>query len=172
MSHTVTGIVLTRTGAETITSELRTAGFSDRDISVLMPNHEHLPEHYEEDTKAPQGAAIGAGTGTVVGGTLGWLVGIGSLAIPGIGPFIAAGPILAALGGAAAGAAVGSVTGTLVGMGIPEPEAREYEHELRSGKILVSVRCDAEDDIDRAVTIFRSADARGLSYPHRIVAGM
>jgi len=171
MSHTVTGIVLTRAGAKTITSELRMAGFSDRDVSVLMPEQENNPERTQDETKAPQGAAIGAGTGTLVGGTLGWLVGIGSLAIPGIGPFIAAGPILAALGGAAAGAAVGSVTGTLVGMGVPESEAREYEQQLRSGNILISVRCAGEDDIDRAVTIFRSAGARGLSYPHRIVAG-
>lgn len=172
MAHTVTGVVLTRTGAETIAAELRNAGFSDSDLSVLLPEHmERDHSGLEEVHRAPEGAAIGAGTGGLVGGTIGWLVGIGSLTIPGIGPFLAAGPILAALSGAAAGAAVGGLTGTLVGLGVPEADARNYEQELRSGNILISVRCVDEVDIDRAVSIFRSSGARGLSFPHRIVAG-
>lgn len=171
MSHTVTGIVITREGAETIAAELRMAGFSDAEISVLIPHESQMVNHPDDNTKAPQGAAIGAGTGGLVGGTLGWLAGIGSLTIPGLGPFLAAGPLLIALSGLAAGAAVGGLTGTLVGMGIPETDALEYERELQSGNILIAVRCIDEDDVDRAVSIFRSAGARGLSYPHHIVAG-
>src|SRR5216110_154906 len=111
-----------------IVDDLRAAGFSNDDISVLLPDKAGTRDFaVEEGTKAPEGALTGAGTGGVLGGALGWLAGIGALAIPGLGPFIAAGPIMAALSGAAAGAALGGVTGALIGFGIPEYEARRYE---------------------------------------------
>src|SRR5262245_6919916 len=121
-------IANSRTQAETIVERLKSSGFSPNDISVLFPDKASSREFaHEKNTKAPEGAATGAGTGGAVGGVLGWLAGIGALAIPGVGPFIAAGPIMAALSGAAVGAAVGGITGALVGMGIPEYEAKRYE---------------------------------------------
>ena len=114
--------------AQSIVTELKNAGFSNNDISVLFPDKSGTKDFaHEQHTKAPEGAATGAGTGGALGGALGWLVGIGALAIPGVGPFIAAGPIVAALAGAGVGAAVGGLTGALVGMGIPEYEAKRYE---------------------------------------------
>src|SRR5206468_4762230 len=97
---------------------------------------------HEKHTKAPEGATTGAGTGAVVGGALGWLAGIGALAIPGLGPFIAAGPIMAALAGAGVGGTVGGVTGALIGLGIPEYEAKRYEGRITKGGILLSVHSD------------------------------
>src|SRR4051812_43111275 len=126
-----------------IVEELQTAGFSNNDISVLLPDKAGTRDFaYKKGTKAPEGAATGAGTGGVVGGALGWLAGIGALAIPGVGPFIAAGPVMAALSGAALGAAAGGITGALIGMGIPEYEAKRYEGKIREGKILLSVHSD------------------------------
>src|SRR5437016_7138797 len=119
-----------------IVDDLRAAGFSNDDISVLLPDKAGTRDFaLEKGTKAPEGAATGAGAGGVVGGALGWLAGIGALAIPGVGPFIAAGPIMAALSGAAVGAAVGGVGGALIGMGIPEYEAKREESKLQAGKI-------------------------------------
>ena len=138
--------------AERVVQELRHAGFTDDTISVLFPDQKLTRDFaHEQNTKAPEGAATGAGAGGVVGGALGWLVGVGSLAIPGLGAFIAAGPILAALSGAAVGAAVGGLTGALVGMGIPEYEAKQYEGKIKNGNILISVHvADAEErDIAR-----------------------
>src|SRR4030095_13155260 len=113
---------------------------SPNDISVLFPDKSGTRDFaHEQNTKAPEGAAAGAGTGGILGGALGWLVGIGTLAIPGLGPFIAAGPIMAALSGAAAGAALGGITGALLRMGIPEYEAQRYEGKLKEGNILISV---------------------------------
>jgi tetrahydromethanopterin S-methyltransferase subunit C len=114
---------------------------------------------HQPNTTAPDGAATGAGAGGVVGGVMGWLVGIGTLAIPGLGPFIAAGPILAAMSGAAAGAAVGGLTGALVGMGIPEYEAKQYEGKVQGGNILISVHTDEADERDVAKEIFEKVDA-------------
>src|SRR5512144_3247971 len=118
--------------AEKIVEDLKATGFSNNDISALFPDKAGTKDFaHEQHTKAPEGAATGAGTGGVLGGALGWLVGIGALAIPGLGPFIAAGPIMAALSGAAAGAALGGLTGALIGMGIPEYEAKRYEGIVR-----------------------------------------
>ena len=141
------------------------AGFSHNDISVLLPDQAGTKDFaHEQHTKAPEGAATGAGTGGVLGGALGWLVGIGALAIPGLGPFIAAGPILAALSGAAAGAALGGVTGALSGMGIPEYEAKRYEGKIKEGNALISVHAEDSTERDRAKTIFEQAGAEDISY--------
>src|SRR5688572_14554776 len=129
--------------AERIVQELKAAGFSNNDISVLFPDKSGTKDFaHEQHTKAPEGAATGAGTGGVLGGVLGWLVGVGALAIPGVGPFVAAGPVMAALGGAAIGAGTGGLIGALVGLGIPEYEAKRYEAKLKEGNILLSVHSD------------------------------
>jgi hypothetical protein len=142
----VIGLVSSETQAEAIVGELQRAGFSNNDISALFPDSKGTRDFaHEQSTKAPEGAVAGASAGGAIGGTLGLLAGIGALAIPGLGPFIAAGPIMAALSGAAAGAAVGGLTGALVGMGIPEIEARQYEGKIKGGKVLLSVHTeDAE----------------------------
>src|SRR5690606_35031450 len=118
---------------------------------------------HEKHSKAPEGAVTGAGAGGVLGGALGWLVGIGALALPGIGPFIAAGPIMAALGGAAVGATVGGITGALVGMGIPEFEAKRYEGKIRAGNILISVHSESGYETKRAKEVFEQAGAQDIS---------
>src|SRR6266851_9496417 len=134
MKKAVFGIVKTEIQAINIANQLQAAGFSPNDISVLFPDRTGTRDFaHEQHTKAPEGAAAGAGTGAVLGGALGWMVGIGSLAFPGLGPFIAAGPIMAALAGAGAGAAVGGITGALIGMGIPEYEAKRYEGRSKTG---------------------------------------
>jgi hypothetical protein len=138
----------------------RTAGFRNTDISVLFPDNRGTKDFaHEKHTKAPEGTAAGATSGLVLGGTLGWLAGIGALAIPGIGPFIAAGPIVAALAGAGAGGALGGLVGALVGMGIPEYEAKRYEGRVRGGGILMSVHCDSSEWVARAKDIMRQTGA-------------
>src|SRR5215813_10432055 len=155
MAKAVFGLVDTERQAEIIVENLKVAGFRNNDISVLFPDRTATRDFaHEKATKAPEGAAAGAGTGGVVGGVLGWLAGIGTLAIPGIGPFIAAGPIMAALSGAAIGAAAGGLVGTLVGMGIPEFEAKRYESKIREGRILISVHAENSDESKRAKEIF------------------
>ncbi|MRR38614.1 DUF3341 domain-containing protein [bacterium] len=147
-----------------IVDDLKSAGFSNNDISVLLPDKGSTREFaHEKGTKAPEGAATGAGTGGVIGGVLGWLVGIGSLAIPGLGPFIAAGPIMAALSGAAVGATAGGLIGALVGMGIPEYEAKRYESRIREGRILLSVHSENRDQTKRAKEIFERAGAEDIA---------
>lgn len=147
-----------------IVDQLKLAGFSNNDISVLFPDKSGTRDFaHEHNTKAPEGAAAGAGAGGILGGALGWLVGIGTLAIPGLGPFIAAGPIMAALSGAAAGATLGGVTGALIGMGMPEYEAKQYEGKLREGNILISVHTENSEQRDRAKEIFERADAEGIA---------
>lgn len=147
-----------------IVNDLKAAGFSNNDISVLFPDKSGTRDFaHEQETKAPEGAATGAGTGGVLGGALGWLVGIGTLAIPGLGPFVAAGPIMAALGGAAAGATLGGITGALIGMGIPEYEAKLYEGKIKEGNILISVHSENSTEKSRAKTIFENAGAEGIS---------
>ena len=137
------GIYPNRASVERAVDALRTANFRNTDISVLFPDNEGTKDFaHEKSTKAPEGAATGAGTGAVLGGGLGWLAGIGALAIPGLGPFIAAGPIMAALAGAGVGGAVGGLAGALVGLGIPEYEAKRYEGRVKNGGILLSVHCD------------------------------
>ena len=149
-NKTVVGIATSRVQAELIAQQLQAAGFASSDISALFPDTAGPRAFaHEQNTKAPEGAVAGVGAGGAVGGTLGLLAGIGALAIPGLGPFIAAGPIMAALSGAAAGAALGGVGGALIGMGIPELEAKQYEGKLREGNILLSVH--VEDDNQRKV---------------------
>jgi hypothetical protein len=157
-------IATTRSQAEQIVDELRMADFSSDDVSVLFPDKETTRDFaHEKNTKAPEGAVAGVGTGGVLGGTLGWLAGIGALAIPGVGPFIAAGPIVAALSGAAVGATVGGITGALIGMGIPEYEARRYEGKIKQGNILISVHTESSEEVRRAKDIFEEAGAQDIS---------
>ena len=164
MAKAVFGLVDTDSQAERIVENLKVAGFRNNDISVLFPDKGGTRDFaHEKATKAPEGAAAGAGTGTVVGGVLGWLVGIGSLAIPGVGPFIAAGPIMAALAGAGVGAAVGGLSGALIGLGIPEYEAKQYEGKIRQGNILISVHSEDRDEVKRAKEIFERAGAHDIS---------
>ena len=151
--------------AEQIVDALKSAGFPNNDISVLLPDIGGRGDFaHEQHTKAPEGAAAGAGTGGVMGGVLGWLMGIGSLAIPGVGPFIAAGPIIAALAGAGVGAAVGGLSGALIGIGIPEYEAKQYEGKIRDGNILISVYSENSDERKRVNDIFERAGAHDISY--------
>ena len=150
--------------AERIVDRLKVAGFSNNDISVIMADKSGTRDFaHKKNTKAPEGAATGAGTGAIVGGALGWLAGIGSLAIPGVGPLIAAGPIMAALGGAAVGGSVGGLTGALIGMGIPEYVAKQYEGKVKGGNALISVHSDNSDETDRAKKIFEAEGAEDIS---------
>lgn len=155
MQRVVYCIAKTRQQVETIVEQLRILGFSNDDISVLLPNRSGTRDFaHEQHTKAPEGASAGGAAGMGIGAILGWLAGIGSIAIPGAGPFIAAGPIMAALGGAAVGGATGGIIGALVGMGIPEYEAKRYAGKLQSGNILVSVHTDDAEERSRAKKIF------------------
>src|SRR4051812_23280474 len=143
---------------------MRMAGFRNTDISVLFPENEGSKEFaVKKDTKAPEGTATGATSGAVLGGALGWLAGIGALAIPGLGPFIAAGPIMAALAGAGVGGTVGGIVGALVGLGIPEYEAKRYEGRIKSGGILLSVHCDDSSWTKKAKTILEETGAEDVS---------
>jgi len=161
----VFGIYSTRTAVENATDSLVKAGFPTSDISVLLPESLGGPKEMgaEKATKAPEGTAAGVTTGGVIGGTLGVLAGVGLLAIPGLGPFIAAGPIMAGLAGMGVGGAVGGVTGALIGMGIPEFEAKRYEGRLQKGGILLSVHCDTSDEIKRAKEIVESTGGEDVS---------
>jgi hypothetical protein len=143
---------------------LKAAGYRNTDISVLFPENVGTKDFaHEKGTKAPEGAATGAGTGAVIGGGLGWLAGIGALAIPGLGPFIAAGPIMAALAGVGVGGAIGGITGALIGMGIPEYEAKRYEGRVKSGGILLSVHSDNSEWTKRAKEILEHTGAQDIS---------
>jgi hypothetical protein len=165
MAKAVFCIAKSEEQAVQIVNSLKAAGFSNNDVSVLLPDRAGSRDFaHEQHTKAPEGAAAGAVAGGVAVGVLGWLVGIGSLAIPGIGPFIAAGPIMAALGGAAAGGAVGGLTGALVGFGIPEYEAKQYEGKIKSGNILISVHTEDNKERATAKEIFDRAHASDISY--------
>ena len=147
-----------------IVEQLKVANFSNNDISVLLPDKSTTKDFaHEQHTKAPEGAAAGGVTGGVLGGVAGWLVGIGALAIPGVGPFIAAGPIMAALGGAAVGGALGGITGALVGMGIPEYEAKRYEGKVKDGNVLISVHTENSEEVKRGRQMFEDAGAEDIS---------
>jgi hypothetical protein len=157
-------IATTRSQAEYIVDHLKSEGFSNNDISALFPDKSGTREFaHEKSTKAPEGATAGAGAGGLLGGALGWLAGAGALAIPGVGPLVAAGPIMAALSGAAVGAAVGGVAGALVGLGVPEFEAKRYEGRIRDGNILISVHAENSDRVSRAKSIFQEAGAENIS---------
>lgn len=161
----VFGIAKDELQAITITDDLKSAGFSIDDVSVLFPDSRGSRDcAHEQHTKAPEGAAAGAGTGAVLGGALGWPVGIDALAIPGLGLFKAAGPIMVALAGAAAGGAAGGIAGGLIGMGIPEYEAKRYEEKIRSGNILISVHTEDGTRRTRAKEIFQNDGAEDISY--------
>jgi len=189
----VFGIYSTRDGVERATDALLQSGFTTNDISVLLPeslgNSRTVVTNVNtplagsavgtpvvvteaggqkdigtvKNTKAPEGATAGASTGAVIGGTLGLLAGIGALAIPGVGPLIAAGPIMAALAGIGVGGAVGGFTGALIGMGIPEYEAKKYEGRLKKGGILFSVHCDTSEQIKRGKEIIARTGGEDIS---------
>jgi Protein of unknown function (DUF3341) len=143
---------------------LKAAGFRNTDISVLFPENVGTKDFaHKKETKAPEGTAAGATTGAVIGGGLGWLAGIGALAIPGLGPFIAAGPIMAALAGVGVGGAVGGITGALIGMGIPEYEAKRYEGRVKDGGILLSVHSDSSEWTKRAKELLERTGAQDIS---------
>lgn len=160
----VFGIYPGRQTVEEGVERLREHGFRNTDVSVLLPENLGSKDlAHEKSTKAPEGATAGAGSGAVIGGTLGWLAGIGTLAIPGLGPFIAAGPIMGLLAGIGAGGTVGGIVGGLIGMGMPEYEAKRYEGRLRRGGILVSVHCDDSQWAKKAKQILEDTGAEDIS---------
>ena len=161
-----TSVLCTATAiqVEAIIRDLRAAGISGSDISVVMADKGETRNFaIDNETKMPEGAATGAGTGAIVGGALGWLAGIGALAIPGLGPFIAAGPIMAALSGAAVGGTVGGLTGALIGMGIPEFEAKMFEGKVKAGSSLISVRSEDNKECKVAKDIFEQGGAKDIT---------
>ncbi len=163
-NKSVYAIAISEGQANQIVDSLTKCGFSSNDISVLFPDKDTTHEFsHEKNTKAPEGAVTGAATGGVLGGTLGLLAGIGALAIPGVGPLIAAGPLLAALSGAAAGATVGGIAGGLIGLGIPEIEAKRYENRIAEGNILISVLATSGDEVSRAKDVLEKAGAEDVS---------
>lgn len=164
MSTSVFCIAPTETIANSIVARLKAVGFRDNDISVLFPDKSTTRDFaHEKNTKAPEGASVGAISGGVVGGTLGLLAGIGLLAIPGVGPFIAAGPIMASLSGIAAGATIGGISGALIGMGIPEIEAKRYEGKVKDGNILISAHAKTSDEVSSAKKVFKDEHATDIS---------
>ncbi|MGZ8144717.1 MAG: hypothetical protein ACXW0L_08660 [Methylosarcina sp.] len=164
MKKAVFCIARTNEQVERIVSELKATGFSNNDISVLLPDKsgEHEFGH-EKHTKSPEGTAVGGTIGIGTGAILGWLAGIGSLAIPGLGPFIAAGPIMGALSGAAVGAATGGLAGALIGLGIPEYEAKRYEGRVQGGNALISVHTESSEARSAVKEIFERANAEDIS---------
>jgi hypothetical protein len=160
----VFGIYRNSGEAERAVDRIVAAGFSNNDISVLLPDSNSSKEFaHEKNTKAPEGTATGVTAGGAVGGTLGLLAGIGALAIPGLGPFIAAGPIMGALAGLGVGGAVGGLIGALVGMGIPEYEAKRYEGRVKDGGVLLSVHCNSSDEVSRAEELLKQTGAQDIS---------
>lgn len=153
-----------RSSAETALNALTSAGFSSQDVSVLMADKSGTRDFAtEKNTKAPEGTTTGAGVGGTIGGTLGLLAGIGAIAIPGVGPLIAAGPVMATLAGLGIGGTVGGIVGALVGMGIPEYEAKRYEGRVKDGGILVSVHCDSSEEVTRAKKVLEAAGGEDVA---------
>jgi hypothetical protein len=160
----VFGIYKSAESAESAVDSIIAAGFASSDISVLLPDTRSTKEFaHEKDTKAPEGTTAGVTTGGVIGGTLGVLAGIGALAIPGVGPLIAAGPIMAGLAGLGVGGALGGIVGALVGMGIPEYEAKRYEGHVKGGGTLLSVHCDSSEQVSRAKDLLKSTGATDVA---------
>ena len=158
------GIFASRAAAETAVDRLSAAGFSHDDVSVLMSDQASSNEFAaEKNTKAPEGTATGVTVGGITGGTLGLLAGLGALAIPGVGPLIAAGPIMGALAGLGVGGTVGGLIGALIGLGIPEYEAKRYEGRVKEGGILVSAHCDSSDEVSRAKDLLRDSGGEDVS---------
>lgn len=169
----VYGIYPSPSHAEQAVDTLIRHGFASGAISVLLPDQQSTREFaHEKDTKAPEGTTVGVTAGGVIGGTLGVLAGIGALAIPGLGPFIAAGPIMAGLAGLGVGGAVGGLIGALVGMGIPEYEAKRYEGRLKDGGVLLSVHCDTSDQIDHAKRLLKDSGAEDISSASESTSGV
>jgi hypothetical protein len=168
-SKSIFCLAASRWQADNIVDRLKTAGFENKEISVLFADKKDSSEFAERkhtkspETRGAEGTAAGAGAGGVVGGTVGLLAGIGSIVIPGLGPFIAVGPILATLSGAAMGATVGGIAGGLIGLGIPEVKARHYECRVKEGFILISVHTDDAEKLHRARLIFEEADAADIA---------
>jgi hypothetical protein len=163
MNKSILAIVDSQHQAETVVSDLQQVGFPQSALSILFPDQDGTRDFvHEQHTKAPEGALAGVGAGGALGGALGALVGLGALAIPGAGPFLAAGPILAALSGAAAGAALGGVAGALVGLGIPEIEAKRYEGKIRGGNILLAVHVDDRDAQAIALSVLQRGGAHDV----------
>jgi hypothetical protein len=160
----VFGIIRSQSDAETIIAALQGAGFSASDVSVLF-NDPRASRDFatEKGTKAPEGAVAGGGAGGAIGGTLGLLAGLGTIAIPGLGLLIAAGPVMAALSGIAVGAAAGALTGGLIGLGIPEIQAKLYEGKLTEGRVLLAVHAEDDAQVDRAKTILTTRGAEDVS---------
>ena len=158
------GIYSDRASFESALQALKAAEFRNSDISVILPERDRTTKDlaHEINTKAPEGVATGAGAGAAVGGVLGWLVGIGALAIPGVGPLVAAGPIVAALAGAGAAGATGGLVGGLIGAGIPEVEAKRYAGRIREGGYLISVHCDDSAWAKRAEEILEATGGRDV----------
>ena len=160
----VFGIYQNEKQTERAVEDLLAAGFSNDDISILFPDNEGTRDFaHDKGTKAPEGTAAGVTTGGLIGGALGLLAGIGVLAIPGVGPFIAAGPIMAALAGLGVGGAVGGIIGALVGMGIPEYEAKRYEGHIKAGGVLLSVHCDTSEKVARAKDLLKHTGAQDIA---------
>lgn len=160
----VFGIYPSQPDAENAVNGLKLAGFRNTDISILLPQNEGTKDlALERNTKAPEGTAAGAGSGAVIGGIIGWLVGAGVLVIPGLGPLVAAGPIMGLLSGVGVLGALGGIAGALVGLGIPEYEAKRYEGRVRKGGILVSVHCDDSDWVKTAKTLMDQTGAEDVS---------
>ncbi|MGU3471628.1 general stress protein [Paenibacillus sp. D51F] len=129
--------------------ELQATGFKRDELSVLTQDKERYEGMMDESgTMAPEGIAAGVTTGGLAGGAVGLLAGLGALAIPGIGPLLAAGPIVAAISGAAVGASTLGIAGGLVGMGFPENEAERFQNEVKDGRILVLAEADRHDARD------------------------
>jgi hypothetical protein len=163
MKLTVLGLTTTDQQLDNIVDALRSAGFRNSDISILMPDKTGLRDlAHEKHSKAPEGTATGAAAGALLGGALGWLTGIGTLVVPGMGPFVIAGPLVAALSGIGLGSTIGGVTGGLIGLGLPEYEAKQYESKLVGGNMLISVHSDDQEWATRAEDILEAFDAKDV----------
>lgn len=167
----VYGLYKDRNSIEEAIETLKRSGFRSTDISVLYPHNQGSKDFaINKETKAPEGAVAGGGSGAFVGGALGWLAGIGVLAIPGLGPFIAAGPILAILAGVGVGGTVGGLVGGLVGLGMPEYEAKRYEGRIKEGGILLSVHCDSPEWVKRAEALLKNTGADDIASANEATA--
>ena len=169
----VFGIYRDRSTLEATIDKLKAEGFRNTDISVLLPQSEGIAQNlgHEKQTKAPEGASTGAGAGALIGGALGWLIGIGALAIPGLGLFIAAGPLLSTLAGVGIGGTVGGLTGALVGLGVPEYEAKRYEGIVKQGGLLLSVHSDNREWLNKAETLLRQTGAEDVASAGEDITG-
>lgn len=162
-SKAVFGIYRNRVEAEKAVAALKAAGFLSTDISVLLSDKETV-----RSNESIEGAAAGAGTGALIGGTLGLLAGIGALAIPGMGPFIAAGPIMGALAGLGVGGAVGGISGALIGLGIPEYEAKQFENHVSRGRVLLSVHTDFSEWTTIAEEVLEQTGAEDIAISEEV----